>query len=190
MSRPTSPPEFQLQRCLPLFPDGLHVQPTEVIHAAARTVSATLVQFRKTSNEEAFEILAYCLMPDHAHFLIEGLDDRSDFRRFCKLAKQRSGSAHARSRADRYGRRVTTTRVLRENEDLLHYRAIPAEQSSAGWLGGIADGLSVPWIGALDSESIDRCSAMNRGGSKEQDPPYVQRTRPTYLSPSPASLRR
>src|SRR5262245_47228778 len=63
----------------------------------SETVSVTLTQFRKTSEEEDFEILAYCIMPDHGHFLVEGLDEWSDFRRFCKLAKQRSGGRHARS---------------------------------------------------------------------------------------------
>jgi REP element-mobilizing transposase RayT len=60
------------------------------------TVADTLLQFRKTSNAEAFEFSAYCFMPDHGHSFIEGLTDRSDFKRFCKLAKQRSGSMHAR----------------------------------------------------------------------------------------------
>ena len=41
------------------------------------TVSDTLMQFRKTSEEEEFEILAYCVMPDHVHYLIEGLKDHA-----------------------------------------------------------------------------------------------------------------
>ena len=76
------------------------------------------MQFRKTSKDEAFEILAYCIMPDHGHFLIEGLEDRPDFRRFCKLAKQRSGSAHARSHGGRLWQEGYHERVLRENDDL------------------------------------------------------------------------
>jgi putative transposase len=64
--------------------------------ADAATVSDTLLQFRKTSTAEAFAISAYCFMPDHSHLLVEGLSDRSDLKRFCKLAKQRSGQLHAR----------------------------------------------------------------------------------------------
>ena len=82
------------------------------------TVADTLVQFRKTSNEEAFEILAYCLMPDHGHFLVEGMEDRSDFKRFCRLAKQRSGSAHARATGGPLWQEGYHERVLRQNEDL------------------------------------------------------------------------
>ena len=76
------------------------------------------MQFRKTSNLEAFEILAYCLMPDHGHFLVEGLEERSDFKRFCKLAKQRSGCAHARLRRGPLWQEGYHERVLRESEDV------------------------------------------------------------------------
>ncbi len=34
-------------------------------------------------------------MPDHVHFLTEGLEEWSDFKRFCKMAKQSSGSVRA-----------------------------------------------------------------------------------------------
>jgi REP element-mobilizing transposase RayT len=46
----------------------------------------TIAQFRRTSTLEQFAILAYCLMPDHAHLLAEGLDKDSDLKRFAKLA--------------------------------------------------------------------------------------------------------
>jgi putative transposase len=88
------------------------------LFAHADTVSSTLMQFRKTSNLEAFEILAHCIMPDHGHFLVEGLEDRSDFKRFCKLAKQRSGSAHARARGGPLWQEGYHERVLRQSEDL------------------------------------------------------------------------
>jgi len=34
-------------------------------------------------------------MPDHVHLLVEGTHDSSDLKRFAKMAKQRSGAAHA-----------------------------------------------------------------------------------------------
>jgi putative transposase len=46
-------------------------------------------QIRQTSEEEGFSILAYCLMPDHVHLVVEGLTDAADMRRFVKIAKQR-----------------------------------------------------------------------------------------------------
>jgi REP element-mobilizing transposase RayT len=80
-------------------------------------VSETLMEFRKTSHEQKFEISAYCFMPDHSHFLIEGLTDSSDFKRFCKLAKQRSGSCYARKRGGPLWQEGYHERVLREGDD-------------------------------------------------------------------------
>jgi putative transposase len=53
-------------------------------------VAAARTQFQRTSDEEKFSILAYCFMPDHVHLALEGRAPTSDFRRFVKLAKQRS----------------------------------------------------------------------------------------------------
>ena len=59
-------------------------------------------QFRRTALLERFAILAYCLMPDHVHLLVEGLTDTSDLTRFAKMAKQRSGGIYRR----RFGKRL------------------------------------------------------------------------------------
>jgi len=60
-------------------------------------VQVVLAQFRKTAALEKFSLSAYCFMPDHVHLLVEATDQRSDLRRFAKLAKQRAGAAHALS---------------------------------------------------------------------------------------------
>ena len=54
----------------------------------AEIVALILAQFRRTASTLSFALLAYCLMPDHAHLLVEGMQDGSDLRRFVKLAKQ------------------------------------------------------------------------------------------------------
>jgi putative transposase len=77
----------------------------------------TLAQFRRTSTLERFVILAYCLMPNHAHLLVEGSGIESDFKRFAKMAKQRSGGAYARSRHARLWQEGYYERVLREHDD-------------------------------------------------------------------------
>ena len=77
-----------------------------------------MMQFRRTATLEAFAILAYCLMPDHAHFLLEGLRESSDFRRFARLAKQRSGGVHARAGKGHLWQEGYYDRVLREHEDI------------------------------------------------------------------------
>jgi hypothetical protein len=70
----------------------------------------TLAQFRRTSTLERFAILAYCLMPDHAHLLVEGLRIDSDFRRFAKMASNDPVvRTHDRGMSD-CGRRATTSK--------------------------------------------------------------------------------
>lgn len=56
-------------------------------------------------------------MPDHSHFLIEGLTDSCDFKRFCKLAKQRSGGIHVRKHGGRLWQEGYHERVLRDGDD-------------------------------------------------------------------------
>ncbi len=36
-----------------------------------------------------FVLLAYCVMPDHIHLVLQGMSDESDLRRCVKLMKQR-----------------------------------------------------------------------------------------------------
>ena len=77
----------------------------------------TIEQFRTTSRVEEFELLAYCVMPDHAHLLVEGLTQRSDFRRFAKMVKQRSGAAYALTSDKPLWQKGYYEHVLREEED-------------------------------------------------------------------------
>jgi len=54
-----------------------------------------ILQFRRTCRREKFAILAYCVMPDHAHPLLEGMDAASDLAALIKSAKQSSGQRFA-----------------------------------------------------------------------------------------------
>ena len=85
---------------------------------------SALTELLRTARQEQFSLLAYCLMPDHAHLLIEGLDDESDLRRFAKLAKQRSGSHHKKKTGERLWQDGYFERVLRDDDsghDLARY---------------------------------------------------------------------
>ena len=55
-------------------------------------------------------------MPDHAHLLVEGVDDASDLRRFAKLAKQRSGGVHKRKTGQLLWQEGYFERVLRDDD--------------------------------------------------------------------------
>jgi len=77
----------------------------------------TLAQFRRTSAIERFAVLAYCMMPDHAHLLVEGECAHSDLKRFVKSAEQRSGGLYARSEHQPLWQSGYYERVLREGDD-------------------------------------------------------------------------
>ena len=55
-------------------------------------------------------------MPDHAHLLVEGLDETSDLRRFAKLAKQRSSALHKKKTGHRLWQEGYFERVLRDDD--------------------------------------------------------------------------
>jgi putative transposase len=85
----------------------------------ADVVALTLDQFRRTAEDEKFAILAYCLMPDHAHLLVDAVDQDSDFKRFAKMAKQRSGGVYRKRRGSRLWQEGYYERVLRDEDDVL-----------------------------------------------------------------------
>jgi REP element-mobilizing transposase RayT len=85
----------------------------------ADAAAGVMAQFRLTARELAFAILAYCLMPDHAHLLVEGTTEAADLRRFVKRAKQRTGQVHWRQAAAPLWQEGYYDRVLRAEEDSL-----------------------------------------------------------------------
>ena len=82
------------------------------------TARETVSQFLRTASDEHFLVLAYCLMRDHAHFLVEGATARADVRRFAKMSKQRSGAAHALRCGGRLWQEGYHDRILRKDEDV------------------------------------------------------------------------
>ena len=73
-------------------------------------------QFRYTGEEEHVQITAFCFMPDHLHLLAEAIDERSDFREFVRLAKQRSGWRYKRNTGKPLWQEGYHERVLRSDE--------------------------------------------------------------------------
>jgi|SRR5687767_1201492 putative transposase len=80
-------------------------------------VAVVLMQFRRTAQTAAFVILAYCLMPDHVHLLVEGSSETSDLRRFAKRAKQSAAQAYSHRFKGRLWQEGYYDRVLRPGED-------------------------------------------------------------------------
>lgn len=68
---------------------------------------------------EQFAIPAYCLMPDHAHLLLNALGQHADLRRMVSSWKQRTGFAWSRLHAVKLWQHGYWERVLRDEEDLV-----------------------------------------------------------------------
>jgi putative transposase len=80
------------------------------------TVDLVVSHFLRAAAVERFAIIVYCMMPDHAHLLVEGSVEHSDLRRFIKLAKQLSGFSYARRTGNRLWQRYSFERVVRDRE--------------------------------------------------------------------------
>ena len=57
----------------------------------AESVSLVIDQFFYTAAERSVAIVAYCVMPDHLHLLVDGQREDADLKTFVTLAKQRAG---------------------------------------------------------------------------------------------------
>jgi REP element-mobilizing transposase RayT len=68
------------------------------------------------ANHFEFAVLAYCLMPDHLHTLVEARSERSDFQAFVKRFKQTTGFRHRHLTNQSLWQPGFHERVLRNDE--------------------------------------------------------------------------
>ena len=87
------------------------------IFTCASAYELALSQIQRAAARERFALLAYCFMPDHVHFVVQGLQDESDLRRFATAAKQLSGYAFSKANGGaRLWQRYFYEHVLRSEE--------------------------------------------------------------------------
>ena len=86
------------------------------VFVEADVVQFVLSQFLRAAREESFSILAYCFMPDHVHFLVQGDSESSDGRRFIRLGKQYAGYAYSLKYRQKLWQPWGFERVLRGDE--------------------------------------------------------------------------
>jgi putative transposase len=114
----------------------------------AAAASDALKHFQRTAAEESFELLAYVVMPDHAHLLVKGLDKNSDLRRFAKTAKERSGRAYRKRSGQRLWQEGYFDRVLRDEGDARRYaQYIVTDHVRAGL---VATPAAYPFVGCTE----------------------------------------
>ena len=123
MARPPRIPNYQyigVQRYFLTFCTENRV--THFVHKAI--VDPVVDHFLQQAREDAMAILAYCVMPDHAHMLVDGEHDGADLLHFTKLAKQRSGYWFKQTHGTRLWQKGYFEHVLRDEErteDVIYY---------------------------------------------------------------------
>ena len=105
-----------------------------------------VAELLRTTRDYAFAVLAYCLMPDHLHCLVEGLQPDSDCVRWISMFKQRSAFSHRRAHGGRLWQQGYFERVLRQEGDTIGIAAyIVANPIRAGLCDAVAD---YPYLGS------------------------------------------
>jgi putative transposase len=82
-------------------------------------VSLVVAHLSRTADDYGFSVIAYCLMPDHIHALIEGRHPAADFREFVRIFKQRSSFEWKREWGKPLWQRSYFEHVLRDDEDTI-----------------------------------------------------------------------
>ena len=80
--------------------------------------SMVVDQILRAARRFEFDVLAYCVMPDHVHLLVHGRSDRSALHRFVKRAKQSSGQIYARAVKESLWQDSYYDHVVRPEENL------------------------------------------------------------------------
>jgi REP element-mobilizing transposase RayT len=107
---------------------------SRIPHLADRSaIDLVARQLARAAAERRFTLVVRCLMPDHAHLVIDGDQDDSDCRAFIKAAKQYSGyyfkHAYGKPLWQRYG----YERFIRDDiEKALTIRYVLANPVRAG----------------------------------------------------------
>ncbi len=77
---------------------------------------AVCVELLRTAANYRCAVIAYCLMPDHLHALIEGVAEDSDFRKFVAMFKQRTSFVHCQRCEKRLWQEGYYEHVLRDED--------------------------------------------------------------------------
>ena len=128
-------------------------------------VGSVRTSLRHASDTNLFAVIAYCIMPDHLHVLTEGLEERSDFKEFVRLFKQRSAYAWKQRTGDLLWQRSYYDRVLRAHDDVFAVaRYILANPVRAGLARSPGE---YPFAGSFTMDVADLIGSVQSGVSIE-----------------------
>ena len=75
-------------------------------------------QIRAAAEREDFELLAFIVMPDHVHVLVQGRSDGADLVRFVQRFKQMTGFAYKKRTGEPLWQWSFYDRIVRKEEDI------------------------------------------------------------------------
>lgn len=88
-------------------------------HLAAPDAAALVIcELERSASQCAFDVLAYCAMPDHFHTLVQGKTRDALMRPFIRIWRQRSAVEYSRQYGQRLWQVGYFERVVRSWEDL------------------------------------------------------------------------
>jgi putative transposase len=111
-----------------------------------RVVTPVVMHLLATATSHQFTVIAYCLMPDHAHALLEALADAADFREFVRIFKQRTSFDWKQETGATLWQRGYFDRVLRADEDTVSVARYILENPIRARLVG--DPRDYPYVGS------------------------------------------
>ena len=85
----------------------------------SQTVSEMLEYLSESASRQNFQILAYCFMPDHVHFLIGANDSDADLIKFIKHFKQKTGYEFKKKHGINLWQRSFYDYILRKEESVI-----------------------------------------------------------------------
>jgi putative transposase len=98
-----------------------------------RTASLFIEALRERAASARFDVLVYCVMPDHVHLVVEAVTETADLKRFVDDLKQRTGYAFARENGGRLWQTSWFDHVFRPEESTLEIcRYVVANPVRAG----------------------------------------------------------
>jgi REP element-mobilizing transposase RayT len=116
----------------------------------------------ESASETEFEVMAYCVMPDHVHLLAQGLDESSNLIRFVQRLKQVTGFEFKKAIGSPLWHRSYYDHVLRNEDDVHDVAAyIWHNPVKAGLVTSATD---YPFSGPpvyLGASSLDRAEALS-----------------------------
>jgi len=82
--------------------------------------SQAVDDLKRAADATSFELLAYCVMPDHVHALPLGIEDDARLLRFVQRFKQLTGHRFSQTHPKPFWQQSFYDHVLRHDEDVLH----------------------------------------------------------------------